>query len=159
MRLLKQIFGYLLTAIIFLGGVFLYYYYYLDGNLINQIITYRPHIDQMALDVEHEQYCPGDIPRAKTSFCKNRQAVGLTSYTLINGSLTIYPQKPARELPIGCYPEDPEEDLLFAIQMIPLDADPGMYHFKGVSTQTISGNRTRQLVFSTEEFKVVECNV
>ena len=139
-----------------LSACFLFYYYFLDGKYVNKPLVFA--IDTQNMQLTKTAYKRGEVVEGFSSVCKTRKASGSTQWTLSNGELTIFPAKELNdELPIGCYPDDRDELIIFPIRAIPDDAKIGHdAFFVGVSNVTISGGRVIPHEYRTETFKIIE---
>lgn len=144
--------------IILIGGTYLFWYHHIDGVHMNKTIVYREDIDPSNFQLEKHEYRPGEMVRAYTAYCKNRNAIAVTTWTLANEVLTIYPPKDPRATPEGCYPSG-KGLILFEIQPIPSTATAGCNHyFTGYVNRDIGGGRVYLENIKTETFCVVTDN-
>ncbi len=155
MPLIEKLYVSACLLVIFCGGFYLYWYYQLDGVTMNPVVTYNVDKDNMRLTKTN--WKRGETVTYYSSFCKHRDAVASMQWTLSNGVLTIYPERSARSVGIGCYPVTPNTVFVAESEEIPHTAELGCDHFfSQVIRRDIGGGRIRVDETKTEKFCVVE---
>lgn len=147
----------------FLFGVLPYLnYQFIDGVYYNQVLQWQEGINPTALRTDKDQYCPGEILRIETAFCKTRETLDIERSMYISNGALIQIDIPENvpELPIGCYPE--EGVVIATLHEIPLNTAPGFHFTLGRAQYTIEGNRLRNQSWRTIPYMVKpedECSV
>lgn len=136
------------------GGAFLVWYYWIDGVYLNRVLDFKNGVDPMHLELVNTKYKPGMTPQFFMAYCKTRDAVATTRWTLVNehphyddGKQTI------AEIPVGCYPLDGGKQV-GNTKPIPGETPPGEYHYVGVTNHVLPDGRVRKQYLETEEFTV-----
>lgn len=143
-------------TVIIVGGIFLIWYYFIDGKLFDKPITYINGVDPMNYQVDKDTYTVGETPNILTAFCKNREAQGSIEWTLIDGQKVGYARKEPREIPVGCYPSKEGGLIESPVEKIPLYIEPTCdAHFVGVVHRELPGGREVVENVKTEKFCVV----
>jgi len=138
--------------VIILGSIFLSWYYFVDGKIINKPLEYINGVDPLNLQLEKDIYRVGETPEALTAFCKTRPSSGTVEWTLIDGQRVLYGEHERRSIPVGCYPESGEY-VRTEIEKIPVYIENTCdAYFVGVGKVTISGDRTVEYKYKTEKF-------
>lgn len=144
----------LCIVIIVLGGGFLAWYYEIDGVYMNRVLIFKEGVNPMNLEMTQATYAPGDTPQYYTAFCKTRDAVGFTRWTLVNehphydsGEQVI------GEVPVGCYPLQGGLQVS-ATKPLPANTVPGTYHYVGVTNQVLPDGRKVHQYYQTQTFTV-----
>lgn len=135
--------------------LFLSWFYFIDGHILNKPITFTNGVDQMNLKVDKEVYQIGDTPQLYSSFCVNRLIyTSVTSWTLIDHQIVNFSPKPFSgnpRIPTGCYGQ--EFPVKYTLEKIPITIEKTCNaYFTGVGTVTISGNRKIKIPYKTETF-------
>ena len=130
-----------------LGLALFGYWHFIDGTIIRKPLEFYMDIENM--EVEKEVYAPGEDVRVYTSFCKNRNAVGVSTWSLVDTIVRFYPEKRA-SAPIGCY--GVPDPALFVAVSLPPDLVDGIYYLEGVSRVKINPVKTLIYHYKTEEF-------
>lgn len=142
---------------ILLGGMFLGWYYFIDGHFVNKPYTFTE-VDPLALQVNQDVYHVGDTPVLFTEFCKTRPSRTTIEWTLIDGQKVAYTPRDLGSLPEGCYPT--QGRLAFEIEKIPLFIEETCdAYFIGTATYELSGGRKVRQTFKTERFCVEPAEV
>jgi hypothetical protein len=134
-------------AVIALGLVYLFYAVFLDGTVARPIVSF----ETTQFQTTQLTYHAGDVVNVCISFCKYRKITARIQYSLVDTYLKTYPEKVGGVLEIGCF-----DNVIFAIEQIPLDTIPGRYHFSGKNIYRANGLRDVEIDISTNEFEVVE---
>lgn len=138
--------------VILLGSIFLSWYYFVDGKIVNKPIEYINGVDPMNFQLAKDTYKVGDTPELLTAFCKTRPSKGVVEWTLIDGQRVLYGEKEPRSIPEGCYPES-GEFVRSPIEKIPVYIeDTCDAYFVGVGKVIISGDRVVYTKYKTEKF-------
>lgn len=145
----------LLVYFIIIGSISLVWYYKIDGVLFNKPLEF--HFDTQNVQVEKSEYRIGEMVRIKVNFCKLRNAETVFQWAMVDGRMIFFAEKNAKNLPIGCYPEDPDRYILSDVEMIPNEKDliGDTVRFESTITVTISGDRVIKYKYRTEDFKIV----
>lgn len=150
-QLERQISGIALFIIIF-GGSFLGWHYLIDGRFVNRVIQFQDGTNPMDLKMVQSSYKVGDTPQFYSAYCKTRQAVSFTRWTLINEHPHYDTDiKKISDTPPGCYGLQKVDT-----KPIPASIPPGDYHFVGATTYTLPDGRIRTQYYQTEEFTVIK---
>lgn len=145
------------ALLILLGGVFLGWYYFLDGHIVNKPYSFEK-VDTLNLELTEEVYHVGDTPVLLTAFCKTRPAHTTIEWTLIDGQKVSYAPQDLGSLPEGCYPN--QGHLAYQVEKIPLFIqETCQAYFVGTATYEISGGRKVKQTFKTERFCVEPAEV
>lgn len=139
-----------------LGSCFLYYWYFMDAITVRPIITYTQEVNPSEFKLEKTEYKRGEMVKYYNSFCKNREAVATTQWSLVNEMIIFYSPTELMELPIGCYPQAQTSLSLQDLKEVPVRASLGKHKFVGVITRTLPDGRVRKQEVATQEFIVVE---
>lgn len=133
------------------GLLYLLWFYNIDGIYTNPPLTFKH--DPLNIQTEKDVYNVGEVIRIKVNFCKRREGLGETRWSLIDGKILYIPTSGPRELPIGCYPKQGDYTLVDAVT-IPLDYSllGHKVHFEGVGTIYLSGGREVRYTYKTTEF-------
>jgi len=146
----------LLVALTLIGAAYLFWFYKIDGQLSNRPIDFNT--NPVSIELEKEEYRPGEMVRGRVSFCKTRPAVAAIQWSLSNGQLINFPAKFSSSLPVGCYPSFAGGTAAFDIERVPEEPNlvGHVVQFEGSLTVTISGGRTVDYSLRTQRFTVVE---
>jgi hypothetical protein len=142
------------VAVIIIGGLFLVWFYCIDGIYIDKPIVFIHNVNPEQLQLTKHVYHPGDTVSYYTAFCKTRNAVPAVQWTMADGTLTLYPPHTGNSsgLPTGCYPQEGTTTAT-AIEKIPVDHEPTCdAYFKGVVDIDIGGGRVVTHVLQTQKF-------
>lgn len=147
-----------ITTLIFFiifGTMYLLWYYQIDGVLFNKPLEF--HFDTQNVQVEKSEYHIGEMVRIKVNFCKLREAETTFQWAMVDGRMIFYAPKNAKNLPVGCYPEDQDRYILSDVEMIPNEKDliGDTVRFESTIKVEISGNRIMTYHYRTENFKIV----
>jgi len=142
-----------LFLVVVLGAPFLYFYYYVDGISVRPILTYTNGVDPLDLELVKTDYRRGEMVQYYVAFCKNRDAIGSTQWTLVNSQLVFFAPTEYREIPKGCHPD--AGVAVGDIVRIPDDARLGEHYFVGISTQVLPDGRVRKRELKTQKFNVI----
>lgn len=145
-----------ITTLLFItiaGLLYLLWFYNVDGVYLNPPLTFKH--DPLNIRVEKSVYHAGDTIRVKVNFCKRREGLGETRWSIIDGKIIYIPSEGPRELPVGCYPKQGETTLVDAVK-IPIDYSllGHKVHLEGVGTIYLSGGRQVRYTYKTEEFLI-----
>lgn len=136
---------------IILGGLFLIWYYGIDGHLIREPITFTRDTNISNLQLEKETYNVKETPNFFLSYCKNRKSELTIEWTLIDGQRVMFSEKEAGNTPEGCYPA--RDKITEPIERIPVFIlDTCDAYFIGTLTAKLQGGREIEYVMKTERF-------
>ena len=143
-------------AIIVLGGGFLGWYHWVDGVYMNRVLEFKEGVDPMNLKLTKREFKTGETPQFQTSFCKNRDALSITRWTLVNEH-PHYENVKERvvEIPTGCYPLNGEKYQIADTKPIDPATPPGEYHYVATTNHILPDGRVRKQYYETEIFHVV----
>lgn len=131
--------------------VFLTWWFFIDGIYTNKVIEPINDYDPLNITLEKTVYAPGEVVKGWASFCKSREAVGSTQWTLVNDVALILPRKTSgNSVPVGCY-----ENILFQIHTIPEDTLIGDHYLVGSTQHELPDGRIRNSSYKTEVFTIV----
>lgn len=133
----------LITVSTLVGVAWLVFAVFIDGHLVRIPLTVAGE-----LTTEFETYHPGDIVRAKISYCKNRQLTAVTQWNLVDTYLRIYPEK-SSDVGVGC------KNVYIDVEPIPMDIYPDLYYFEGEITYEINSLNIIKVPLKTNTFRVV----
>lgn len=138
--------------VILLGGIFLSWYYFVDGKLINKPVEFTNGVNPMEFQLVKDTYKAGETPELLTAFCKTRPSSGTIEWTLIDGQQVLYGEREGWSIPVGCYPEN-GDFVKSPIERIPVYIeDTCDAYFTGVGKITIAGGRTIYMQYKTQKF-------
>lgn len=126
-------------------------YYLADGVFYNKVLVFHEDIDPLALRTDKDEYCPGEMIKIETAFCKTRHFEAVTSsWFIVNGQMTPLDrsQSQGNQLPIGCVPEGGSVTL-FDLHRIPEGVTEGFHRSVGTNHYLLSGGRVRHQDFQT----------
>lgn len=150
-------FAYVALDIIIIGFL-LIAFQVIDGVKIRPIVEFTQNVDSKNFQLDKSVYHRGETVKFYTSFCKKRNAMAVTEWSLINDEYIQLVKTGPRQLPIGCYPTNQNGLLLVEIAEIPEDAKDGSHYIVGVTTQrfrTIFGKyKEVEVHYKTQEFIV-----
>lgn len=137
-------------------GIFSLWFFWYDVKY-NPVIEFNNGVNPSEFKLDKKEYKRGEMVRGYTSFCKVRNSVASTRWTLYDGRIYFFTSSEPRSSPKGCYPSKDGEYVLFDIQRVPEDAPIGdTLYFAGINYQSLWGNRTAEQTFKTESFKIIE---
>lgn len=145
-----------LTTISIVGSLFLYYWYNVDGIVMDRVIKYTQGVDPQNLILEKKEYKRGEMVRYYSSFCKTREAYSIVQWSLANNTITIFSPSDRLAMPLGCYPAKQNELFLADLKEIPQSTSLGDHYFTAVVTRHLSGGRTVTENLKTEEFNIIK---
>lgn len=138
--------------LIVIGLPLLLFYYFIDGQIIRKPLHFTNGTNPAMMKVDKKVYQVGETPQLLTSFCKTRPSTGYIQWSLISGQITDYDKTGGKSLPVGCYPEG-SGTIYSRAEKIPDYIEPTCdAHFVGVGTVIISGGRSVEYTYRTEDF-------
>lgn len=145
--------------VILIGGLFLGWFYILDGKITNKPIEWVRGVDPQNIQIAKPEYHVGETPVALYAFCKTRPAHAMIEWTLIDGQRVSYAEREGGGVPVGCYPNR-DGYLAQPIEKIPLFIDRTCdAYFVGTIRYEISGGREVVEALKTEKFCVTPAEV
>lgn len=120
------------------------YWYFLDA-LLFPTLTFNN--DPHSYVTDKTVYSPGDPVSIYVDFCKNRDGVGTSAWSLIDTVQLFYPEKSANA-PVGCY-----KGWVEAVTL-PRIVEDGTYRLAGTTRVEINPIATDNYEFSTQDFYI-----
>ena len=101
----NKIVVYLNLAVIVFGSLLFFYWYLLDGTLVDRILT----TDHVTYKLTQDTYRPGDLAYGvPNEFCKLRSIPADMYIAFVDGTKTDYPMEIV-EFPVGCVNGEPRK--------------------------------------------------
>lgn len=136
-----------LTIITF--GLLLFgYWYFLDGNIVNKVLSKQ---DNLTYHTTQDTYHKGEEIMIKSTLCKYRPLPATVTMFLTDTISLPYPQK-TNNLPTGC--NTGKYGVVFA--KIPSIAPAGSYHLEGSFTYQVNPVKSITIPFITNEFTIID---
>lgn len=133
--------GFLVAS--FLGIIFLIYSVFMDGKIFNAPVQFNGD-----MKTEFAVYHPGEVVRAKVSYCKYRNIPAHLQWNLVDTYIKTYLAKDV-STETGC------KDGYFEIEKIPLDQMSGIVHFETLVEYDINKFNTVRVPLRTNAFIVM----
>ena len=143
----------ILSIFSIVGGMYLYWFYSLDGVYFRKPIIF--YYDTQNIKTDKDVYSLGETVYINVSFCKVRETYSSISWVLIDGRITQYSPK-SGQLPVGCYfnTKYPIAEIPIANYLI-----GDTVHFEGDQTTFLDRREDGRIIrmhFKTKDFKIVE---
>lgn len=134
-----------LTAFVMIGSVVLLYETFLDGDVFNKPIQFK----NTQLQTTETIYHPGDIVKAKISFCKDRIITPTVKWELIDTWIRFYPNKAGGLAMKGCFTNHE-----ISLEPLPRDLLPGTYYFAASVIYQVNPLNSVEYNLTTNKFTV-----
>lgn len=132
-----------LFVVTFLGAVTLFFLVFIDGHYMRPVIEFEGPVT-----TEKQVYHPGELVKAKMTFCKYRNEESFIQWHLVDTYLKIFPQRTGG-VAIGCY-----RDLVVDIEIVPKDQIPDTVHFEQILQYSLNPWNTVGVPIRTNDFQV-----